>query len=79
MGDITTGSFTANGLDFGYLAAGPPDGPLALLLHGFPDSPHTWRHLMPELAAAGHRAVRTHKLDPRRCRRHYRCIHPGRW
>lgn len=57
MSDITTGSVTANGLDFGYLAAGPEDGPLALLLHGFPDSAHTWRHLMPELAAAGYRAV----------------------
>ncbi|WP_433473436.1 alpha/beta fold hydrolase [Spirillospora sp. CA-142024] len=57
MGDITTGSVNANGLDFGYLTAGPEDGPLALLLHGFPDSPHTWRHLMPELAAAGYRAV----------------------
>ena len=26
-------------------------------MHGFPDSPHTWRHLMPELAKAGYRAV----------------------
>lgn len=33
------------------------DGPLALCLHGFPDTAHTWRHLMPELAAAGYRAV----------------------
>src|SRR5690606_9929938 len=57
MSDITTGSVTANGLDFGYLEAGPADGPLALLLHGFPDSAHTWRHRMPELAAAGYRAV----------------------
>ncbi|TDB93040.1 alpha/beta hydrolase [Actinomadura sp. 7K534] len=57
MSDITTGSVSANGLDFGYLTAGPADGPLALLLHGFPDSPHTWRHLMPGLAAAGYRAV----------------------
>lgn len=57
MGDITTGSVKAKGLDFGYLTAGPEDGPLALLLHGFPDSPHTWRHLMPGLAAAGYRAV----------------------
>ena len=27
--------------------------PLALLLHGFPDTAHTWRHLGPRLAAEG--------------------------
>ena len=47
----------ANGLDVAYLAEGPEDGPLALCLHGFPDTAHTWRHLLPELAAAGFRAV----------------------
>jgi pimeloyl-ACP methyl ester carboxylesterase len=47
----------ANGLDFAYLSDGPEDGPLALCLHGFPDSAHTWRYLLPELAAAGYRAV----------------------
>ncbi|TYK46390.1 alpha/beta hydrolase [Actinomadura decatromicini] len=57
IGAITAGSVGAGGLDFGILTAGPEDGPLALLLHGFPDSAHTWRHLMPELAAAGYRAV----------------------
>jgi pimeloyl-ACP methyl ester carboxylesterase len=45
----------ANGLEFAYVAAG--DGPLALCLHGFPDSAHTWRHLLPALADAGFRAV----------------------
>ncbi|WP_322937801.1 alpha/beta fold hydrolase [Nocardioides bizhenqiangii] len=34
-----------------------PAAPLALLLHGFPDTAHTWRHLGPELAAAGYRVV----------------------
>ncbi|TDD36280.1 alpha/beta hydrolase [Actinomadura sp. KC06] len=57
MSDVMAGSVAANGLDFGYLTAGPADGPLVLLLHGFPDSAHTWRHLMPELARAGYRAV----------------------
>jgi pimeloyl-ACP methyl ester carboxylesterase len=33
--------------------------PLAVLVHGFPDTPHTWRHLGPVLAAAGDRVVAT--------------------
>jgi pimeloyl-ACP methyl ester carboxylesterase len=47
---------TVNGVEFAYLCAGT-DGPLALCLHGFPDSAHSWRHLLPELAAHGYRAV----------------------
>jgi pimeloyl-ACP methyl ester carboxylesterase len=31
--------------------------PLAVLLHGFPDTPHTWRFLGPALADAGYRVV----------------------
>lgn len=38
-----------------WLEAG--QGPLAICLHGFPDSAHTWRHLLPALAEAGYRAV----------------------
>ena len=45
----------ANGVEFAYLEAG--EGPLALCLHGFPDSASTWRHLLPVLARAGFRAV----------------------
>ena len=45
----------ANGLEFGLLEAGT--GPLALCLHAFPDSAHTWRHLLPALAEAGFHAV----------------------
>jgi pimeloyl-ACP methyl ester carboxylesterase len=44
-----------NGVELAYLSVG--DGPLALCLHGFPDTAHTWRHLMPRLAEAGFRAV----------------------
>src|SRR5690349_24505056 len=31
--------------------------PLAVLLHGFPDTAHTWRHLGPVLADQGYRVV----------------------
>jgi pimeloyl-ACP methyl ester carboxylesterase len=47
----------ANGLTFTAFAWGDPDAPLALLVHGYPDTAHTWRHLGPELAAMGYRAV----------------------
>ena len=50
-----TGTVQANGLRFHYLAMG--HGPLALCLHGFPDSAWTWRLLLLELAAAGYRAA----------------------
>lgn len=44
-----------NGLEFAYLESG--DGSLVLLLHGFPDTAHSWSHQMPALVAAGYRAV----------------------
>lgn len=48
---------SVNGIEFTYLEAGPDDGPLALCVHGFPDTAHGWRHLLPELGAAGYHAV----------------------
>ena len=55
VAEIQQGSVAANGLRFAYLEAG--SGPLALCLHGFPDSAWTYRHLLPRLAAAGYHAV----------------------
>jgi haloalkane dehalogenase len=40
-----------------YREAGPADGPVALLVHGFPQSSHMWRDTLPALSAAGWRAV----------------------
>lgn len=37
--------------------AGPNDAPLVLLLHGYPQSRHTWRHQVPALGASGFRAL----------------------
>ena len=48
---------TASGLVYDTWVDGPFDGPLVLLLHGFPQSRHTWRHQLPALAAAGYRVV----------------------
>jgi pimeloyl-ACP methyl ester carboxylesterase len=45
----------ANGARFHVAEAG--DGPLVLLLHGFPQFWWAWRHQLPALAAAGYRAV----------------------
>jgi pimeloyl-ACP methyl ester carboxylesterase len=49
------GRVRANGIEFAYLEAG--EGPLALLLHGFPDSARTWSHQIGPLAEAGFRVV----------------------
>jgi pimeloyl-ACP methyl ester carboxylesterase len=57
--DVTTQSLrvAVNGIELDVVAAGPPDGPLAILLHGFPEFSYGWRHQIPALAAAGLRVV----------------------
>lgn len=37
--------------------AGPEDGPLAVLLHGFPECWYSWRHQIPPLVGAGYRVA----------------------
>ncbi len=53
--DLTVGSVDIEGMHVEWLEVGT--GPLALCLHGFPDSAHTYRFLLPALAEAGYRAV----------------------
>lgn len=61
MTDPQTLSLRAGALQFGALTwdppTGTPDPPLALLVHGYPDTAWTWRHLGPHLAAQGWRVV----------------------
>jgi pimeloyl-ACP methyl ester carboxylesterase len=42
-----------NGLRMHLLQAGRDDGPLVLLLHGFPELAYSWRGVIPALAASG--------------------------
>lgn len=48
---------SANGIRFHVAECGPADGPLVLLLHGFPEFWWSWRHQLVALGAAGFRAV----------------------
>jgi len=56
-GPWTHREVTANGVRFHIAEAGPEDGPLALLLHGFPEFWWSWRHQLVGLAEAGLRVV----------------------
>ncbi len=56
MQDFERGRVRANQLTLEYLTMG--DGPLALCVHGFPDSPYTYRYMLPALAEAGYRLSR---------------------
>ncbi|HYM15891.1 MAG TPA: alpha/beta fold hydrolase [Dehalococcoidia bacterium] len=53
--DLHHGFIEANGIRFHYAEQG--DGPLVLLLHGFPECWYSWRFQLPALAAAGYHAV----------------------
>jgi pimeloyl-ACP methyl ester carboxylesterase len=45
---------TVDGVSIFYREAGPTDGPVVLLLHGFPTSSHMFRNLIPALADRYH-------------------------
>jgi pimeloyl-ACP methyl ester carboxylesterase len=46
-----------NGLKLHVVVMGPDDGPLAVLLHGFPECWYSWRRQIATLADAGYRVV----------------------
>jgi pimeloyl-ACP methyl ester carboxylesterase len=55
MSGITHRTIETNGINTHIAEAG--EGPLVLLLHGFPELWYSWRHQLPALAAAGYHAV----------------------
>ncbi|OLB82751.1 MAG: hypothetical protein AUI14_00095 [Actinobacteria bacterium 13_2_20CM_2_71_6] len=50
-------TFTNDGLRFEVSDDGPADGPLVILLHGFPEDRLSWSGVTPTLAAAGCRTL----------------------
>jgi pimeloyl-ACP methyl ester carboxylesterase len=46
-----------NGVQLQVVEAGPADGPLVLLCHGFPETSYSWRHQIPVLAGAGYHVL----------------------
>src|SRR5882672_5867794 len=55
MTEIKHRTVQTNGIQMHVAEAG--EGPLVLLLHGWPESWYSWRHQLPALAAAGYHAV----------------------
>jgi len=55
MGQITHRTIDTNGIRLHVAEAG--QGPLVLLIHGFPELWYSWRHQLPALAEAGYHAV----------------------
>ena len=53
----TERTVTTNGVDLHVLDAGPADGHVVVLAHGFPELAYSWRHQIPALAEAGYRVL----------------------
>ena len=54
---VTPAWLRVNGIRIHAVEAGPADGPLVVLLHGFPEFWYGWRYQIGPLAAAGFRVV----------------------
>jgi pimeloyl-ACP methyl ester carboxylesterase len=54
---LTESFVPLNGIRLHAMSAGPAQGRLVILLHGFPEFWYSWRYVMPALADAGFRVV----------------------
>ena len=52
-----TARVAINGIELAVAEHGPDDGPVVVLLHGFPELGFSWRHQVAPLAAAGYRVL----------------------
>ncbi|MAK62620.1 MAG: epoxide hydrolase [Ponticaulis sp.] len=48
---------SVNGITLRVAEAGPEDGPLVILVHGWPELWYSWRYQIPALAEAGYRVI----------------------
>ena len=55
--DLKHHDVETNGITMHVVEAGPADGPVVLLCHGFPESWYSWRHQLGPLADAGYHVV----------------------
>ncbi len=55
--EVTHGTADSAGVKIHYASYGPANGPLIVMVHGFPDYWYTWRHQMQALGDAGYRCV----------------------
>ncbi|HUQ40705.1 MAG TPA: alpha/beta hydrolase, partial [Acidimicrobiales bacterium] len=54
---FTQRTIATNGVELQVAEAGPADGPLVVLCHGFPEVAYSWRHQVPALADAGYHVM----------------------
>ena len=57
MAPVAARSVDVNGIRLRLVEAGPRDGPVVVLAHGFPELAYSWRHQIPALAAAGYHVL----------------------
>jgi len=48
---------STNGVELDVIDGGTPGDPVVVLVHGFPESSHSWRHQIDPLVAAGYRVL----------------------
>ncbi len=57
LNTVRRGVYSGDGVTLSGLEAGPADGPLVILLHGFPEDAQSWRRQIDDLATAGLRVL----------------------
>jgi pimeloyl-ACP methyl ester carboxylesterase len=57
IAEFETRTIKTESLNIEYFEIGPSNGQVVILLHGWPDSAHTWKHVAPSIAASGYHVI----------------------